>query len=221
MSTEVPQHLKNSHDAIRLFYTILLTVGVSQAVLEFINVEEGGRSVFELLSPELLVLLLYLMVMIRFFLGGVRHLDFVYLEESEEGNILKGLEQPGYRFADFLLLTSDALILIYVGTSIGSYFQFITAMTVLLLIDAIWSLAINSIYDLETLYPSSSPEAFWGKNNSIHAVLLLVILLFNNIPVLPYWLIVGTGFLLIFTNSVFDLYYTLEYYFPTVQSQGS
>ena len=72
--------MRNTHDAYRLFYTILLSIGLSLgfgSITDLLNSITLSRVGEEL--PVMLTFGVFLFVVLRFFLGGVRHLEETYM----------------------------------------------------------------------------------------------------------------------------------------------
>lgn len=214
MKAERTEQIENTHDGLRLFYTIILTIALSEGLLKFIN-NQGGRirSVREFSVTEFSILFVFLLFMARFFLGGVRHLDAQYDETSLDDISVRGIlsRYLGIRHFvgfDILLLSLDAILLLYVGSSIRLPNQFFAALTMLLINDAIWGLLIAYVYDIKTETSGPAPEVIWSINNAVFAVLFLGVFWID-----PEWLLpilVGLAVL----NSLVDFVFTWDFYFP-------
>lgn len=214
MSNSPAVEIENTHDTLKLFYTIILTIALTEGLLKLINTTDGQiRGISSFSIRELLVGMIFLLLMVRFFLGGVRHLDAKYIEESlheVRGNASK------YIGLDIGLLVADAILLLYIGSSVREYGLFLHAVMVLLFIDAVWGGSIAYLYEDITSKERLSPEVIWSMNNFGHAVLFFLVIIFSpgviwNAPTLLREDILA---FLAITNSLIDFRFTWEYYFP-------
>jgi hypothetical protein len=200
------QYLTNTHDAYRLFYTVLLTIGLSlgfnSVLAEFrgLSVSNFGREL-----PTLLTFSVFLLIVLRFFLGGVRHLDMTYLETDFTKITESQVSSQRFRAVDIGMLLFDAGLIIILGGLVTTTQRFFTAFAVLLLIDGLWGILISHQMGVLELRNDLVPQTKWGINNCTHFGLIVLSLAFAQWPLL---VIFG------FTNSLIDLYWTFDSYFP-------
>jgi hypothetical protein len=200
------QYLQNTHDAYRLFYTVLLTIGLSLGFDSVIGILGPlPLSKFGTKIPMIFTFGVFLLVVLRFFLGGIRHLDQTYLETDFEEIKESRVSSQRFRAIDIGLLVFDAGVIIILGGLLGAPRRFFTVLVVLLFVDALWALLVSyRLDDLET-NGKWTPRTKWGINNSVHFVFLLIALCVASWP----WLV-----LLGFTNPFVDLKWTFDSYFP-------
>lgn len=200
------EYLRNTHDAYRLFYTVLLTIGLSLGFNSVIGVL-GTLPVSEFVTrlPIILTFGVFLLIVLRFFLGGVRHLDETYIETEFNQITESRVSSQRFRAIDIGLLVFDAGVIIILGGLLTSPQRFFVVLAALLFVDALWALLVS--YRLDDLTESGelTPRTKWGINNSVHFVLLIIFLLVGSWPLL---VIIG------FTNSLADLIWTFDTYFP-------
>lgn len=200
------QYLRNTHDAYRLFYTVLLTIGLSLAFESIVrNLGSIPLSEFVNRLPMVLTFVIFLLLVLRFFLGGVRHLDETYLETDFEEITESRVSSQRFRAIDIGLLVFDAGVIIILGGLLDTPRRFFTVFAVLLFVDALWALLVSYRLDEFKREGQWTPQAKWGLNNSLHFGLLLIALFIAGWP----WLV-----LLGFTNSMIDLGWTFDSYFP-------
>ncbi|WP_415383029.1 hypothetical protein [Halosimplex sp. TS25] len=210
MSKDDPEarekYLTNTHDAYRLFYTVLLTIGLSlgfnSVLTEFrrLSVSNFGREL-----PTLLTFSVFLLVVLRFFLGGVRHLDTTYLETDFTKITESQVSSQRFRAVDISMLLFDAGIIIILGGLVTMPYRFFTVFAVLLLIDGLWGILISYQMGSLALHNDPATQTKWGINNGGHFGLFVLGLAFAQWPVL---VVLG------FSNSLVDLYWTFDSYFP-------
>lgn len=200
------KYLRNTHDAYRLFYTVLLTIGLSlgfdSVLAEFrrLSIPNFGGEL-----PTLLTFSVFLLIVLRFFLGGVRHLDMTYLETDFTKITESKVSSQRFRAVDISMLLFDAGIIIILGGLVTTPQRFFTVFAVLLLIDGLWGILISYQMGALELRNEMVPQMKWGINNCIHFGVIVFILAFCQWP-----LLVVFGF----TNSLIDLSWSFDTYFP-------
>lgn len=203
------QYLRNTHDAYRLFYTVLLTIGLSLGFDSIIGALGSlPLSEFGTRLPIMSIFGVFLLVVLRFFLGGVRHLDKTYLETNLEEITESEVSSQRFRAIDIGLLVFDAGVIIILGGLLGAPRRFFAVFVLLLFVDGLWALLVS--YRLDDLKSDGkwTPRAKWGINNGVHFGLLLIALFAASWP----WLV-----LLGFTNLIVDLTWTFDSYFPPLK----
>lgn len=203
------EYLRNTHDAYRLFYTVLLTIGLTQGFNSLLDKLEGVPITgFENEIQTILIFFLFTVTVLRFFLEGIRHLDQTYIE-SEFDQIAKSrVGSQRFRAIDIGLLSFDAGLIIIMGAKLASPNWFFTIFSILLFVDAVWALSISyKMGDLE-LQMDPATQVKWGINNTAHFGLMLGAIILGNWPLLV---------LFGFTNSLIDLWWTFDSYFPPLK----
>lgn len=217
MADEAPLYFENTNESLKLFYTILLTISVGQGIIRFFeqNLTPGFSRIGVLFSKEFAVLVLFLLIMARFLLGGVRHLDATYIEESFDDIAASRVGKQSFRALDFGLLALDALLLVLVGFAVTRPPLFFEAVTGLLLLDGLWGLFVAFHFD--AVRDGENHELVWGMNNVAIGLLLASVFLLGKSPT-QVWFFPFAGLVLL--NSGVDLYFTRDYYFPKLSSEG-
>jgi len=200
------EYLRNTHDAYRLFYTVLMTIGLTQGFNSLLS-EVRGVSVSNLGSElqTILTFVVFIFVVLRFFLGGVRHLDTTYLETEFSEITESRVSSQRFRAVDIGLLSFDAGIVIVLGALLTNPQGFFAVLTVLLLVDAVWALLISFQMNELTKQGELTTQIKWGINNAVHVFLFIVVLMFAS---WPFLIVLGL------TNSIVDVWWTFDSYFP-------
>jgi hypothetical protein len=200
------EYLKNTHDTYRLFYTVLLTIGIGQGFTTVLD-RLGSAPLTEIIREIhiLLIFSAFLLIVFRFFLGGTRYLDATYLEVPFDDIRASKVSSQHFRALDILLLFFDAGVIILLGSLITQPRRFFVVFAILLVVDAIW--ALGTSYHVEEMREDGeiTPQVKWGINNGGHFLLVTIALTWFGLPAL---------LMLSYTNSAFDLYCTFDTYFP-------
>lgn len=204
--TSTEEYLKNTHDAYRLFYTILLTIGLSQGFGSILGAYKAAQSgqLIGFVYPGV-IFLLYLLVVLRFFIGGVRHLDMTYLEVPFDEVRNSNVGRQRFRAADIGMLLFNAGLIILLGGMITQPGTFFSLFAILLLVDGSWGIYVSYKSDNLKIGREMPMQSRWGVNNLAHFVIIVLAFAANWTAVLP---------LLGFSNSLIDLKSTFDFYFP-------
>lgn len=199
-------YLQNTHDAYRLFYTILLTIGLSLGFTSMLSVFRTlPVTQFETKLPIICTFAVFLFVVLRFFLGGVRHLDATYIEIDFDSFAGSPLQSQRYRALDVGLLMFNAAVIITLGGLVRVPNRFFVVLAALLFVDAVWALLVSYLLGDLTDSNGLTSRTKWGLNNGVHFVVLVIAILLSGWPVL---VVIGLS------NSVIDFIWTTDSYFP-------
>lgn len=210
--------LLNAHDAVTLFYSLLLVLGVREGLVRLLLRPDGSPvSPLSLPVERLAVFAVFLLLVARFFLGNVRHVDSSYIEPLFRADPPLERVSAMNRMFDFAWMLFQAIVLFYLGTLVGRTREFFVVVTFLLVVDIVWLSYSSLRLDKVTEGGSLSSEMIWVLNNAAHVVLFL--LLFATVPV-------GTGrnwwlafVFLGIVNSVLDVGLTWDEYFPSLRGR--
>jgi nucleoside 2-deoxyribosyltransferase len=194
--------------------TIICGIAATVAIAQLVTVtEENGipGSKFAPLVP-LLLFVSAIVTIGRFYHGNIRHLD----EEYAGGRHGKGhtdrvrVGLAGRLATDFVVIASEALILVGLAYLLLAPIQYILLNSILLLLDSIWFF----------FYHTSSPESSknWVANNLLFGVTFLVMglwLLMGHRSSQQQLIAVVIFALLVLVNTVIDVTNEFDFYFPT------
>src|SRR5262249_51531906 len=111
-------------------------------------------------APTIICFVAFVLTLLPFYHGAMRHLDAAYLEVANE-------PKTGALLADFIILFVEACFFLGLATVIAQPVYFGIGLTSLLVVDIVWGffaqLAFSSKY---------GPEAIWAKINLGTVVIL-------------------------------------------------
>ena len=137
----------------------------------------------------------FLLVVVPFYHGMNRHLDFCYIEHDRAPKALLG---------DFVAFFLESCILFWIANSIGPGLRPFVALGVLLLVDSIWAWVSLRI-DRESV---SATVKAWSINNIVALTIGAVVGLLVRSEV-DLWLLE-----LVFIRTVIDYEISWKFYFP-------
>lgn len=193
--------------------TIICGIAATVAISQLVSVtEENGipASKFAALTP-LLLFITAIVTIGRFYHGNIRHLDEEYAGRHGKGHtdrIRVGLS--GRLATDFVVIASEALILVGLAYLLLAPIQYILLNSILLLLDATWFFFFHT--------SSQEISKSWVANNLLFGVAFLVggLWLFMGHRSSEQQLIAVAIFaLLVIVNTVIDVTYEFDFYFPT------
>lgn len=165
----------NSIRALQTLYAVLVGVALTNAVTVIID---PAKVPVPVKIDALYLGLAFLITVIPFFHGAVRHLDRIYSESGPRST-------RWYLFAgDFLGLFGEGCVLVAMAALLTRPRPFTSALLILLMADAIWSGAVWAV-----MRDKPHSERSWAWINAFAGVALGVLLLLTytmNLPVLGH-----------------------------------
>ena len=137
------KRLERSVDSLQKIYTVIVGLAIAQAVQALSVADRATNTLanWSDLQGRLPAFLAFAVVLVPFFHGMNRHLDYSYLERPE------GEQAQGALLFDFVVFFAQSAILFLIATSIAQKtlapFVFLAA---LLALDVIWSLVSHWIH---------------------------------------------------------------------------
>lgn len=204
--------------------------------------KENNNIIINSVNVVLLLILVYIPLFFRVFYGNNRYIDLNYTEVliSKQKNFNRIIHLNQFtglsRFIDILSLILHGILFIILGSVINEPILFIYTMLIFLVINILYLLFVvfkNNIkihkpnlkhftqrmYDARKKHLKEKPRndalLFWIINNFIHMLLLIITLIFSN--TLGNILMIYISIIILFSNSIFDIFYTWEFYFPDVE----
>ena len=141
-------------------YSVVIGAGLSLAIFVVVD---SGRSPVPLKLELLPYFLSYLVTLIPFYHGALRHLDSVYIENS-------GPVRSGALLLDFLGLFAESCVFLALAVLLPAPQVFACGVVVLLLVDIIWGLLAHIAVSKQRA------EVTWAYINIITAVVLTLVL---------------------------------------------
>ncbi len=230
--------LKNIHGSLKWFWQVIMGLSMVKAVdsLYGYTFESHPAKYF----PLILFLGVFLPTFGRFYFGDSRHLDEHYIEYRRWrpiGIYLQELPKKVSRyrfFMDILLLMVIGIAFVFLAKSLSNVAVFFAVYAALLFFDVIWLFLVTKRDTDQSNARSQGRNTMpkcWMTNNLIHFAMIIVFLVWECYTVkntgdgsanpqewlgasLQQWLLVCVCV----SNSVFDVAFTKEYYFPTLNA---
>lgn len=226
--------LKNIHDSLKWSWQLVMglsLISVTSTYAEFLS--NGGNRI-----EQHFMLFLFLLTFFRFLIGNSRYLDeryveFIYeLEDLNEDQRRKYIQERTRKLSgvrrlfDYIMLTVTGILFILLGKSLISsdafiqfYLILLGANVVFLSVSVLWNTYIEvrteqsgekvSMFFVFNAYRYEKFPVIWIVNNLL--CLLMFFLLHSNIAA-EYEFTLFTAIFI--TNSLVDLYFAWEMYFP-------
>ena len=202
--------LTNSIRNLANLYTIVIGIALTLAVSVVIDPKDGLRSI-TLVSALLFVA--FVLTLLPFFHGALRHLDDVYIE-NDSSHI-----RVGVVIVDFSLLFLHALAFLILAELLRRPADFIWFLTCLLTIDVLWGFSAYAGFSSKKAAPA---ESRWAIINLVFVAIAALYLISNDIFPITYTgnepklaSLVAIACLL---RSVVDYIWCKSFYFPSTTS---
>jgi hypothetical protein len=194
--------------------TIICGVAATVAISQLVSVTEENGIPAAKFAPltQLLLFITAIVTIGRFYHGNIRHLDEEYAGRHGKGHsdrIRVGLS--GKLATDFVVIASEALILVGLAYLLLAPIQYILLNSILLLLDSTWFFFFHA--------SSQEMSKSWAANNLLFGVAFLVggLWLFMVGHRSPQQQLVAVAIfaLLVLVNTVIDVANEFHFYFPT------
>lgn len=199
---------ENSVRHLENLYTVVVGLGLS---ISIINLIDATKSPFPVKLKLIPFFLAYIVTLIPFYHGALRHLDFTYVEQ--DGRHIRS----GALIADFGLLFIESCLILALAVLLPMPTYFTWGLIALLSFDAIWGFFAHVGFS-----PDVKPkaESRWALINIITAVaLVLYIIVLEKMSssgrMLPWEGILAISIV----RTIIDYYACWETYFPSGRSQ--
>lgn len=203
--------MANSVRSLQTLYTIAVGLGLERAIVNLIDISYGIIPIKLELIPYFVA---FLITLIPFYHGALRHLNFVYIEE--EGKNLRS----GALFTDFSFLFLESCLIFSLAILLPNVYWFFIALLLLLLVDILWVLIFLRFSKKEKKTPLT--ELRWLIINIIVIISCLInfgVLCILKVPMNIFDLEISIFVLVIFiTRTVFDYVLCWSFYFPPIQN---
>jgi hypothetical protein len=217
------EQLQSMINSLKEITTIIVGLALTNAITQFLVVGGTLREVTEISFESILIFVLLIVNMIRFYHGNFRHLDVTY-SLNEYGKSLHGsVKQHPIKekvVTDFFFILLESLILCVISFYQGRAIYFFDCFISLLIVDVIWFFS--------TYHFTSSREQFehqkkWTANNVTAIILLLITcssLAYVPQAILAYIpsFITYIASVIIIINTVRDYQQNWAFYFPVPSS---
>jgi len=199
--------------SLKEIVTIVSGLSVTNALVQLITPTSTTAipSLQSISTQTLLLFLLLVLNIIRFYHGNMRHLDTTYTAELGKGSSGDLRLSGRNRLAvDFFVIFLQSLIFATLSFLFRTPTEFFFLFAMLLVVDVVWFL---SAYQLTTDRKAFEHQRRWTLNNTVAVIALLVFIgIGTNFTPSAY---VYTLSAIIALNTLVDFYISWEFYFPT------
>lgn len=159
----------NSVRNLENLYTVVVGLGLSLAIYNFIDTTQKPVPVKLESVPFFLA---FLVTLIPFYHGALRHLDITYVERG--GRQVRS----GALLADFIILFIESCLFLGLAVLLSTPQFFAWGLVILLTVDAIWGFAAHIGFSQEV---KPKAEVRWAFINFIATVVLVVYLVMSDV----------------------------------------
>ncbi len=199
------KRLENSVKNLITVYTVVIGVALTLAIVELVNPDEGLNSVT---LSAIFLFIAFIITMIPFYHGALRHLDDVYIENDNPH-----LKKEVLLF-DFAFLFLHGIAFVILSLLLSRPGQFAWILIILLVIDIAWGLFVHYVSSLQGPY---SAEGRWALINSIFVIAGAFLLIINNIYLEDIPISTSASaiiMILCVSRTIADYYFCGSFYFP-------
>ena len=195
--------LRSSLKSLENLYSIMAGISLSVGMYSLFEPNRPSNPIKWELLPYFLT---FLVILIPFYHGALRHLDDAYNARNKPEHC-----SGAVHFIDFLMLLVEGCVLVAVAVLTCSPIFFAWAIVILLSLDIAWAVLTNSVGISGDKW--TKPERKWAKINSSALLILILFLCFVS-PRLSA-ITLGIGLLVLsFLRSVVDYWCCWEFYYP-------
>jgi hypothetical protein len=200
---------KNSVKHLAELYSVVIAAAVTLAMYNAID----ANSWFIFSDNSWVLFFAFIMMVVPFYHGAVRHLYATYIESGGSSKI-----KNSALFIDYFLLFSHGALFVALASTLSQPDRFATVLCAILVIDCVWGLLAHLTL---TGAASQDAEKNWASINFVTAFVVILLLAGWNIaPGLPdqEWASVALSFLLLAivgVRTVIDYRTSWDFYFPT------
>jgi hypothetical protein len=194
----------NSVTALSELYTVVIGVALSIAIA---NSLDASAHPVPLKLSTIINVFTFIVLIVPFYHGAVRHLFATYVEQGGSKPI-----KNGALLADFFLLFFEGCLFVLMAAVLNDTVAFGWVLVALLMLDSVWGfLAWLAFASEEAQYA----ERLWSLINAITAVLLALILIFLDQTFVSRPLLSEVGvFAIIALRTIVDYALCWSFYFP-------
>lgn len=216
--TPPSRSIASALDSLKELITIISGLAATNAVLQLmVTTARGGIYGVDRLRPTSVLLFLVTVVsLFRFYHGNVRHLDEEYSGRIGKAHVYLPKTQGSKRVAaDFSVIFTEAMILTSLSFLLRNPRQYVLVFTALLFLDAVWFFLV---------YNSDEPRSkWWARNNlifsAIFAVMAIVSFAVPEVVLREAFVVLFASLALI--NAGFDVLNQFKFYFPDPPPPGN
>ena len=157
---------RNSIQNLQTLYTLVVGLGLGYAVLEIVDVKLTPIPLNMSLVPFFLA---YMVTLVPFYHGALRHLDATYIEQ--EGREVRS----GALMVDFLLLFIEGCLFIALAALLSDARFFSWGLVALLSVDVVWGFGAHIAF---TPSKAEKKETAWAVINLVTVIVLVGVLVF-------------------------------------------
>jgi hypothetical protein len=205
---------QNSVKQLAELYNVVVGVALTLSIYDSVDKAGVKAGEFPLKLNQIVNIATFIIILVPFYHGAMRHLFATYVEDGASSRI-----KNGALLADFFLLFLEGCIFVLLASVVGETEHFTIVLILLLLLDSVWGfLAWLAFTDAKAQYP----EPTWALINFVTAALIGVLLTFDQDVFLTKPFLAQTGLLVIIAvRTVVDYYNSWSFYFPDKSAAGS
>jgi hypothetical protein len=179
---------------------VALTIGIYNSV-------DTSISPFPLKFDQAINLLTFIVLLVPFYHGAVRHLFATYVEDGGSSRI-----KNGALLADFFLLFFEGCVFVMLASVLNKTETFAVVLIFLLLLDSLWGFLAGLAF---TGAQAQHAERIWAMINVCTSVLIIVLLVFGEDVFITKPMLSQAALLAIIAlRTVLDYFFSWNFYFP-------
>jgi hypothetical protein len=215
--TRMMKSMHSTISSLKEIVTIVAGLTITNAIVQIVSTTsiDGIPSIRVVNINALLLFIILIINVIRFYHGNIRHLDSAYTLELGKGSSGDLNHSGGKNIGiDFLIIFVQSLIFAILSFIIKNSTEFFFIFTILLTIDIIWFVGI---YQLTTEKDAFSHQKKWTINNLVFVILLWIFISQSiNISSNINFYILSS---LICINTIIDFVISWNFYFPSYKNK--
>lgn len=204
--------IESTTSSLKSIIVIVAGLAITNAIVTVLS-KNGLQTISNLDLDSISLFTIFLMNVIRFHHGNVRHLDTTYKEELGKVNIThKPVGSSGKTALDFFVIFIQSILFAWMSFLLKVPTEFFGLFTLVLLIDILWYLTVHGMAkDKE----SFQHQKRWTINNIV-SLLLLIALFLKADKIGITWFTYASA-IVAGSNSVVDFWISWSFYFPTLK----
>ena len=198
--------------SLKEIVTIVTGLTITNAILQLMTTTSTATAsgLGTISFQTLLLFILLVMNVIRFYHGNMRHLDTTYTAEWGKGSSGDLKLSGGRKTAiDFFVIFSQSLVFAFISFLLRVPLDFFALFVALLVADVVWFLGV---YQFTSDRKAFDHQKQWTLNNTISVFALLIAISSGAVldPIVHVYLLWG----ILVLNTLIDFTVSWDFYFP-------
>lgn len=204
--------IESTTSSLKSIIVIIAGLAITNAIITVLS-KSGMQSIANLSIDSIFLFVIFLLNVIRFHHGNIRHLDTTYKKDLGKAHVThKPVGSSGKTALDFFVILIQSVIFAWMSFLLKIPLEFFGLFAVVIAIDILWYLAIHGMV---TDKKSFSHQKKWTINNVVSLFFLIALFLgVNKIGTMAF---IYASAIVAGGNALVDFWISWPFYFPKME----